>query len=203
MGKLTKRSQAKGGTTCCIPGCGNKYTTSKEIVMYTFPNELRFPGRRAIWQDAIRRSGIVSKDWEPSHHGRVCNMHFQGHKKSDDADDVDYIPSLFPLQSATQGLNKKQLERSERSQELLARKTMLLQEYPDVVANGAEASVTKRETSSVGVGCWLRPDTQRADVGFLIFSCFSDGFNLATQVCTPGRRKVADRGTQVNVGALP
>ncbi|KAG0426127.1 hypothetical protein HPB47_026758 [Ixodes persulcatus] len=164
-----------------------------------------------VYQDAVNALSAhfkrrVSKYWQPPRYARICNRHFRGHKKSDDINDANYVPSIFPKMSDTHGFTKKQLARYKSSQELCKRKMMLLGQLPDVVANGAEDDskpAVKFETSSVGVGCSLKLDGQSGNANLLVFSCFSDGRNVATQACVPGRRKFADRGTQAGMGTLP
>ncbi|CAN7948350.1 unnamed protein product [Ixodes hexagonus] len=204
------KRQGNGGNKCCIGSCCNKSTDTKKVVFYTFPNEARFPGRRKLWQDAIRKSGLVDRDWKAPRNGRICNFHFQHRKKSDDPHDGDYVPSVFTARSKPPGHPKRRLARYEHAQELLARKKMLLQQLPDFFRNGTGEPVkdlkpaVKLETSSVGISCCLRLDTRSVDVvDFPVFTCFSDGRNVATQACLPGRRKFTDRGTQVGVGTLP
>ncbi|CAN8023001.1 unnamed protein product [Ixodes persulcatus] len=208
MSKWSKcnKKQVNCGPVCCVVGCNNTHANTPDLVYYWFPSKTAFPSRRKLWQNAIRKSGRVSKYWQPPRYARICNRHFRGHKKSDDINDANYVPSIFPKMSDTHGFTKKQLVRYKSSQELCKRKMMLLGQLPDVVTNGAEDDskpAVKFETSSVGVGCSLKLDGQSGNANLLVFSCFSDGRNVATQACVPGRRKFADRGTQAGMGTLP
>ncbi|XP_077499196.1 THAP domain-containing protein 2-like [Amblyomma americanum] len=55
---------------CCVPGCRGNYDNGPKVRVLSFPKN---EGRRQSWIRAIPR-----KDFTPSIHSKVCELHFQG-----------------------------------------------------------------------------------------------------------------------------
>ncbi|XP_077512600.1 uncharacterized protein LOC144123693 [Amblyomma americanum] len=54
---------------CCVPGCRGNYDTGPKVRVFAFPKDA---SRRESWIRAIPR-----KDFTPSVHSKVCELHFQ------------------------------------------------------------------------------------------------------------------------------
>ncbi|XP_070550364.1 uncharacterized protein [Ptychodera flava] len=58
---------------------------------YTFPNAPL--ERREAWIKYIK---CHVKSWEPKPWSKICNIHFEDFRKSDDSDSKAYVPTVFP-----------------------------------------------------------------------------------------------------------
>lgn len=73
--------------SCCAINCTNRFSKDSGIGFYVFPADSE---RRKRWIHAISRD-----KWEPKSHDRVCGDHFVKGRPSKDANDIDYIPTIF------------------------------------------------------------------------------------------------------------
>ena len=73
--------------TCCVPGCNNRHTKTKEkgIKYYKFPQDKTV---RRLWLTRISRE----RTFTVTANTRICSEHFEGGKK----DDKNSLPSIFP-----------------------------------------------------------------------------------------------------------
>ena len=83
------RRRSTTGTYCSAVDCHNCQSKGKErgIKFYRFPAD---PQRRKLWELRVKRA-----DWQPTPASRLCSEHFLSGSKSDDPNDVDYLPSVF------------------------------------------------------------------------------------------------------------
>ncbi|KAH6944547.1 hypothetical protein HPB50_003837 [Hyalomma asiaticum] len=92
---------------CCVPGCRDNYDSGPKVRVFAFPKD---EARKKSWIKAIPR-----KDFTPSIHSKVCELHFleadfitklshfdaaSGKTVTVDSERVrlvsDAIPSVFP-----------------------------------------------------------------------------------------------------------
>ena len=96
-----------GYLACSVPGCKSickKTEIKKKLSFYTIIKKSGFElSRRQIggsadqWLKAIGRKNKDGSDWRPSESSRICNLHFATGKPSDNPDDPDFVPSMFPV----------------------------------------------------------------------------------------------------------
>ena len=82
-----------GGLYCAAVGCHHctKRDGPKGIYFYRFPADQE---RRQRWLSRVSRLDNGAP-WKPNSNSRLCSAHFVNGKKSDDPQDIDYVPSVF------------------------------------------------------------------------------------------------------------
>jgi len=81
-------------TSCVVIGCYNHHQTGGGVSFYRFPADNS--ERRRKWISFVSRENEDGSPWEPSDGDRVCSAHFISGKKSDDACNPDFVPSVYP-----------------------------------------------------------------------------------------------------------
>jgi len=81
-------------TSCVVVDFFNHHQTGGGISFYRFPADNL--ERRWKWISFVSRQNEDGSPWEPADGDRVCSAHFISGKKSDDADDPDFVPSIYP-----------------------------------------------------------------------------------------------------------
>ena len=59
---------------CCVYGCKSNYDSieTMKMAVFGFPSGEKFPVLQKLWIRFVNRA-----DWEPSHHARICDLHFE------------------------------------------------------------------------------------------------------------------------------
>ncbi|XP_067661482.1 uncharacterized protein [Haliotis asinina] len=88
---MAKRSQL--GPFCCVPGCTNFRQKDKLAGVKLFYHRIPMHDKKRtkLWLDKIGRNA-----WLPNSSSRICSIHFEGGKKSDNPKKPGYIPTIFP-----------------------------------------------------------------------------------------------------------
>ncbi|XP_046367373.2 uncharacterized protein LOC124142768 [Haliotis rufescens] len=76
-------------TTCCVPGCKNRFNKGSSREFYRIPCDLE---TRTKWTLAIFEDANLT----PSNYSRICGDHFITGMRSTDPTHPDHVPSLFP-----------------------------------------------------------------------------------------------------------
>ncbi|XP_075743482.1 THAP domain-containing protein 2-like [Rhipicephalus microplus] len=71
---------------CCVPGCRGNYDSGPKVRVFAFPKD---EARKKSWIKAIPR-----KDFTPSIHSKVCELHFL---------EADFITKLSHFDAASGG----------------------------------------------------------------------------------------------------
>ena len=87
------------GVVCCITGCENRNDVQKHLHFYKIPckNTPFEQRRRRDWLQAIKRDDWKHPEWTESriNQQRVCSSHFVSGERSDDPNNIDWIPTKF------------------------------------------------------------------------------------------------------------
>ena len=103
-----------GGSYCAAVGCSNNQLRDRPrgIQFYRFPVD---PARRERWFIRLNRRDPSGALWTPrSDATRLCSAHFVSGKKSQDPNDVDFLPSVFPTGHVKVHHNPERAERMRR-----------------------------------------------------------------------------------------
>ncbi|XP_033727561.1 uncharacterized protein LOC117316886 [Pecten maximus] len=76
---------------CVAYRCTNrqgKNAKERGVSFFRFPKNKR---KRKAWEKAVNRAG-----WVPNEYSRMCSEHFVGGWHSDESDDINYRPTIFP-----------------------------------------------------------------------------------------------------------
>ena len=90
IGLSASRIRKSTGTYCSAVDCHNCQSIDgkgRGIKFHRFPAD---PRRRKLWELRVKRI-----DWHPTPASRLCSEHFVSGSKSDDPNDIDYLPSVF------------------------------------------------------------------------------------------------------------
>ena len=85
--------------SCCIVGCKKRSDKEKHLHFYRIPDG-KTPleeKRRRDWLSAIKRTDWKKPEWTTQriNKQRVCSYHFLSGQRSDDPNDIDWIPTRF------------------------------------------------------------------------------------------------------------
>ena len=102
-----------GGNYCAAVNCHNcqKRDQPRGIQFYRFPAA---PERRHRWLVRVNRREPTGNLWKPGSSARLCSAHFVSGKKSDDPNDVDFVPSVFPTGHVRERHDAERAERMRR-----------------------------------------------------------------------------------------
>ena len=84
-------------TTCAVVGCYHRHSKESTYSFYRFPTN---PDRRRRWISFVSRQNADGTPWQPGEGDRVCSEHFISKKKSDLPGNPDYVPSVYPQETA-------------------------------------------------------------------------------------------------------
>lgn len=84
-------------TTCAVVGCYHRHSKESKYSFYRFPTD---PDRRRKWVSFVSRQNADGTPWQPGEGDRVCSEHFISKKKADLPNNPDYIPSVYPHETA-------------------------------------------------------------------------------------------------------
>ena len=82
------------GSTCVVAGCKHRAGTencSRHLVL-----QKKHPKRENLWIQAIRKNR-EDNDWMPVPKSMICGCHFEGGTPSRATDDLNYVPTIFPV----------------------------------------------------------------------------------------------------------
>ena len=90
-----RRKVAAGGQYCSAVGCNNSTYRDgpRGIKFYRFPTDTE---RKKKWISLVNRTEPNGSRWNPGTNSRLCSEHFFSGKKSEEPDNPDYQPSIFP-----------------------------------------------------------------------------------------------------------
>ena len=131
-------------TSCVVVDCYNHHQMGGGINFYHFPAEDL--ERRRKWISFASRKNEDESPWEPADGDRVCSAHFISGKKSDDAGDPDFVPSIYPktasikLSSTRTTANVESVAGFKR-----ANRRSLAKEIVEVEERGKEVTKRKEE----------------------------------------------------------
>ena len=103
-----------GGNYCAAVGCNNntQRDVPRGIRFYRFPVD---PARRERWLIRVNRREPSGALWKPgSGSARLCSAHFVSGRKSNDLNDVDFLPSIFPTGHVKVHHNPERADRMKR-----------------------------------------------------------------------------------------
>ncbi|XP_022103184.1 THAP domain-containing protein 5-like [Acanthaster planci] len=86
-------------TSCCAVGCTNRKTRNSKLHFYTIPKR-KTPfeqRRRQLWLEAISRDNWPEQQVNKAF---LCSAHFISGKRSDDPENLDFVPSIFNFTSS-------------------------------------------------------------------------------------------------------
>ena len=102
-----------GGAYCAAVKCSNNQQRDQPrgIHFYRFPVD---PTRRERWLVRVNRREPSGALWTPGSSARLCSAHFVSGRKSDDPNDIDYLPAVFPTGHVRVHHNPERAERMRR-----------------------------------------------------------------------------------------
>ena len=108
-----------GGKYCSAFGCNScsNRDGKQGVKFFRFPKD---PVKRQEWIAQVDRTEPNGSAWTPANNARVCSKHFVSGKSSNDPENTDYIPTIFPISSGPEKYvswdTKPKKRRHDRSQ---------------------------------------------------------------------------------------
>ncbi|XP_066596614.1 uncharacterized protein [Prorops nasuta] len=102
----------KSSRVCCVVGCTSRDSRNPDVKFYSFPGRPWETEHRKKWVISVRRLDVKGKLWQPNKNSKICSLHFEGGKRSEDPRQTAYYPTIFP--DVYGKLKKVDLQRTQR-----------------------------------------------------------------------------------------
>ena len=136
------------GQYCSATGCHScTYREGKQgIKFFRFPKD---PVKRQRWIAQVNRTKLDGSPWTPHSNARLCSKHFVSGKSSNDPEDHDYAPTIFPASTFTSSTKPRKRRHDGSQMKEVPQPHVLKEEEQDDIMEGNEVEEATEDEDSM------------------------------------------------------